>query len=125
MKILVVEDELSVREILCEFLCLIGHDVLEACDAFQGLGFASTRGDAIGLVISDVDMPRMTGPEMWRIMRNMVPQRNVLFISGRQPLEPSEEYEALTKPFSLETLQEKVSALAAKSSASNLSSASL
>ena len=62
--ILVVEDEAIIRDILQIVLKRMGHIVLEARDGAEGLTVSREFNDRIDLVIADIRMPRMDGPEM-------------------------------------------------------------
>lgn len=115
--ILVVDDEELVRNSVCEFLESIGYEVLGAPDAFYALEFAKDRSTAATLqaVVADINMPGLTGPEMWHAMKALVPRScRVLFMSGRaHAAELTVELpgEILVKPFSLQTLEEKLTRL--------------
>jgi two-component system, cell cycle sensor histidine kinase and response regulator CckA len=78
--ILVVEDEAEVRHIVCRVLRDCGYEVLSASDGVQALEFASQA--TIGLLLTDVVMPRMGGVELAAILRERLPDLPVLFISG-------------------------------------------
>jgi len=60
--ILVVEDDVDVAEALSELLALDGHRVRTACDGVDGL--ACLDAGLPDLVLLDIEMPRMTGPDM-------------------------------------------------------------
>ena len=58
-KILAVDDSTSMRQMVRATLQSAGYDVVEAADGQDALDFA--RANAVDLVISDVNMPRMDG----------------------------------------------------------------
>jgi two-component system, cell cycle sensor histidine kinase and response regulator CckA len=62
--LLVVEDEDAVRQSQLEFLSTIGYTVLSAANRKEALDSVKGRPDAIDLVITDVVMPKMSGPRM-------------------------------------------------------------
>jgi two-component system response regulator FlrC len=62
MKILVVEDDLSLREAVVDSLELAGHDVSEAANGADGL--AQLRRQSPDLVLSDINMPEMNGLQL-------------------------------------------------------------
>ena len=70
--------------------------------------------DEIDLIVSDVIMPGMTGPEMMRKVRELRPDVTFIFISGyaedafREDLLEDENFRFLAKPFSLNDLAVKV-----------------
>ncbi|MDX2018943.1 MAG: response regulator [Deltaproteobacteria bacterium] len=67
-RILVVDDSPSVRQQVSMSLTQAGYDVVEAGDGTEGVSkIASDR--AIGLVICDVNMPRMNGLEMIEVVK--------------------------------------------------------
>jgi CheY-like chemotaxis protein len=60
--VLVVDDSISVRTVVARYLRALGHEVEEASDGLEALGRLRTR--AYGLVVSDLEMPRMDGFEL-------------------------------------------------------------
>ena len=105
--ILVVDDETGIRELIRKILSREGYRVLEAGSAEDGL--AAARGQKIDLVITDVMLPGINGPELARRMQQAAPQLKALFISGHTGsaiLPPGAAF--LAKPFTLAALLEKV-----------------
>ena len=80
--VLLVEDEASVRELLRELLETAGYSVLEASRPGEALRIAQARAEPIQLLITDVVMPEMTGPELARRLAEMRPGLRMLFLSG-------------------------------------------
>jgi PAS domain S-box-containing protein len=80
--LLLVEDEASVRELLRELLETAGYLVLEASRPTEALQIAQSRTDPIQLLITDVVMPEMTGPELARHLAEVRPGLRMLFLSG-------------------------------------------
>ena len=78
--ILVVEDEATIRYILHSVLGRMGHVVLEASNGAEGLNVSQTFNGRIDLVIRDVRMPKMDGPEMVRRIQAERPGIKVLLI---------------------------------------------
>jgi signal transduction histidine kinase len=105
--ILVVEDESGIRELIRKILQRERYRVLEARSAEDALAVA--RGQAIDLLITDVMLPGIHGPELARRMQQAVPRLKTLFISGYTG---DERVPAgarfLAKPFTLAALLEKV-----------------
>ena len=62
--ILVIDDDLSIRRILCRALQQQGYKVLEANDGDEGLDMYDANQEQIHLVILDILMPRMSGWEV-------------------------------------------------------------
>lgn len=117
MRVLVVDDEVSICACLAEFLRGEGFEVTEAYDGVSALALASEQGAEISVVLTDVNMPKMSGIEMWRRMRSLVGSNcRILFMSGVPHRELAgmspAQGELLRKPFELTTLLEKLSAAA-------------
>ncbi len=62
--VLLVEDEEGVRRLIATILEQYGYSVLAAPDGVEALRIFETCGNRIDLLISDVVMPRMRGPEL-------------------------------------------------------------
>ncbi|MDH3663090.1 MAG: response regulator [Alphaproteobacteria bacterium] len=67
-KIIVIEDESELRELLVEELEDAGHLMLEACDGVEGL--AAIKAENPDVIISDVGMPRMDGYQLRQRLQN-------------------------------------------------------
>jgi len=80
--VLVVEDEMGVRELACQFLRVKGYTVIEAKDGQDGLEIASRYDGVIDLLLSDMVMPRMNGGELARRLKEIRPEIRVAFVSG-------------------------------------------
>jgi two-component system, cell cycle sensor histidine kinase and response regulator CckA len=80
--ILLVEDEVAVRQVTRRMLTSDGYNVLTAGDAVAARAMFDQHGDDIALMISDVMMPGESGPELATRMRERWPNLTVLFISG-------------------------------------------
>lgn len=99
MKILVVDDEESIRRMVSLVLRRYGHAVLVAADGPQALEILAH--DQIDLLVSDVAMPVMTGPELVTAARQLCPEVSVLLMSGS---EQPPGYPFLAKPFQADSL---------------------
>ncbi|MET0183111.1 MAG: ATP-binding protein [Caulobacterales bacterium] len=85
-RILLVEDQAGVRKAIARNLVECGFDVLQAEDGEEALGKLTEEPGAFDLIISDVSMPIMTGPEMLREAGpHMIGKAKVLFLSGYAP----------------------------------------
>jgi PAS domain S-box-containing protein len=80
--VLLVEDQENVRRYVALVLDGLGYRVLEADCGPQALSVAVACGAAIDLLITDVVMPGMTGPDLARQLRERVPRVKVLYMSG-------------------------------------------
>jgi signal transduction histidine kinase/CheY-like chemotaxis protein len=111
--ILVVEDDVTVRELACRFLDTAGYHVLAAKDGVEALQVAKDCGQSIGALLTDVVMPRMRGTELAARLSNLLPEMKVIYMSGY--LEHNDENHGfvedsvfLEKPFTRESLLSKV-----------------
>jgi PAS domain S-box-containing protein len=112
--VLLVEDEEGVRRLIATILEQYGYRVLAAPDGVEALRVFEECGNRIDLLISDVVMPRMRGPELAAQLRRLQPGMNVLFISGyTDPSITSQVVSAgshfLQKPFAVDELVRAVS----------------
>jgi hypothetical protein len=111
---LVVEDEDSLRESICEFLRGLGYTVLSAESGQRALAISQQHAGAIDLLVSDVVMPRMSGGELSQLLEAQRPQLKTVFMSGYSDdaVVRHGVTEAgvlfLQKPFSLSLLARKV-----------------
>jgi len=80
--ILLVEDEEEVRILAHELLESNGYKVLLAGNGIEALSVCKKRKGKIDMIITDVVMPRMNGPEMAQRASGLCPGIKVLFISG-------------------------------------------
>jgi PAS domain S-box-containing protein len=111
--ILVVEDEESVRKLICHMLRSYGYKVIDAAKGDEALRICGARKGQISLMITDVIMPYMSGRELADRLRELHPEMLVLYISGytddamiRHGLPQSAGL--LQKPFTRSTLARKV-----------------
>ena len=112
--ILLVEDEPAVRGLVHETLRLHGYTVLEARHGIEALLTSAKYGGPIHLLLTDVVMPQMSGPEVAEKLLSVRPEIKVLYMSG-YPDHPvfdrgnvSRETGFLPKPFSPHGLVQKV-----------------
>jgi two-component system, cell cycle sensor histidine kinase and response regulator CckA len=112
--ILVVEDEDGVRNLIKSVLESCGYEVLEAANGRLAVELARSRTQSIGMLVTDVVMPEMTGAQTAEAIRAIHPGIKVLFLSGYTDdavvrhgvLEHNVEF--LQKPFSPDRLTSKV-----------------
>lgn len=122
-KILLAEDDSSMRTFLARALERVGHDVISVADGFEALPhIANSKFD---LLLTDIVMPSMGGRELASRAVAVRPGLKVLFISAyaHTETEPS-EYQAagfgyVPKPFTKEALCEAVARLLANGSEAN------
>ena len=114
--ILLVEDEIELRNANAEFLTSVGYSVICAGSGIEALEILS-NGHSIDLVISDVVMPKMSGREFADRLQALRPSTKVLFISGYtddvilQAGISASGTPFLQKPFTLRQLATKVQEL--------------
>jgi PAS domain S-box-containing protein len=118
--VLVAEDDVHVRAVVCRVLLREGYYVLEAADGEDALRLAEHLGDRLDLVVTDLVMPRMGGRELAGALRASRPDLPILFMSGQPdeipPRAASEGEEAfIMKPFSPSELASRLRALSAGS----------
>ena len=80
--ILVVEDEDSVRMVACEILESKGYRVLRAAGGSEALALFKSHKSNIDLLLTDVIMPHMKGPELAARLLSLRPEMKVVFMSG-------------------------------------------
>lgn len=108
-RILVVDDELSVREILAEGLEAFGFETEMAADANEAM--AILEKERFHLLLTDIDMPGRTGIDLMGDAKKLFPDLDVIMVTGvvdaktaiRAIREGAADY--LTKPFNLEEVQ--------------------
>ena len=112
--ILVVDDEPAVRERIRRELEPRGYMILLAANAEDAMAIGATHRGPIDLLLTDVIMPDLRGPELAQRIRNRRPEMKVLFMSGflspdaaeLSSLRPGDAF--LGKPFARDALPAKV-----------------
>jgi len=113
-RILFVEDEDAVRGVAAKLLRARGYEVIEAASGEEALEYAEGHAGEIDLMISDVVMPGMQGPDLLKQARQYLGSAPVMFISGYAESEFSDLLEGernvsfLPKPIDIKTLAERV-----------------
>jgi len=80
--VLVVEDEDAVRCLVGRTLAAGGYRHLEARNGEEALEVCANSGETVHLLLTDVIMPRMGGPELAKRLRVRYPELRTLFVSG-------------------------------------------
>jgi len=112
--ILLVEDEDMVRKLLREVLERLGYEVLACPHPDEGIETCRRHRGHIDLLLTDVMMPGMNGKEMAIRIAKMLPGIRVVFMSGYtehvllQDGEVDPRFEYLQKPFSMQTLRQRM-----------------
>jgi len=113
-RILLIEDEDVVREFAYKVLCRYGYVVYSVLNCTQALAFAAAHHGTIDIVLSDVVLPDMSGPQAVCQLQQRHPESKVLFMSGYTDNAAvhhgvlDAEMPFLQKPFSGEALVRRV-----------------
>jgi DNA-binding NtrC family response regulator len=109
----VVEDYEDLRDLIAEILVGAGYRVLTALDGEAGLTLSREHSGEIDVLLTDIVMPNMLGPDLAEKMQTDHPELRVLFMSGHaQPafgtatLAPG--IQLLQKPFMADELLDKL-----------------
>ena len=111
LRVLVIDDEPAVREVLAELIAFEGHTVTQAAGPQEGLARLEA-GPLPDVVLTDLGMPGMTGSEVARVVKRRWPEVPVGMITGwgRDERATAEQLAAvdfvLGKPISLDDLRE-------------------
>jgi nitrogen-specific signal transduction histidine kinase/CheY-like chemotaxis protein len=113
--ILLAEDEEVLREFANLILRKNGFHVLTARDGLEALKVAEQFNGPLDVLFTDVVMPRMGGAELFKRFTEKHPKTPVIFTSGyprtilvESGLEDRDDYEFLQKPYTTQTLLEKI-----------------
>ena len=115
MRILLTEDDESVRAFVSRALQLDGHQVETACDGLEALERRTESNGAYDLLVSDVKMPLMDGIALAHKAAGQWPGLPILLMTGfadqRERAEDLSQVirDVLTKPFTLQQIREAVS----------------
>lgn len=111
-KILVVDDEGAVRQLVCDFLQLKGYQTLQAVDGQHALQVI--RKENPDLVLLDILMPQMNGLEALRQIKKEFPNTVVVMITALHQEETAKEaielgaYDYMIKPVNFQLLEEQI-----------------
>ncbi|WP_378948269.1 response regulator [Mesorhizobium sp. ANAO-SY3R2] len=120
-KLLIVEDDESVRTLAARALERAGHTVDVACDGAEGLEVIHAESGIYDLIVSDIRMPEMDGIEMAQHAARAYPGLPILLMTGyADQRERAEELDAIIidvvqKPFTLADIRDRVSLALARS----------
>jgi CheY-like chemotaxis protein len=109
--ILVVEDDLLNRNLICKVLRKEGHQVVEACDGAIALEILQVL--PFDLVITDFMMPKLNGIKFVEHLHSLQPRIPIIFITGFLSVLSGKTIlddvaEVLAKPFELDVLRSTV-----------------
>jgi CheY-like chemotaxis protein len=119
-RILVVDDEENIQQLLTGVLEMDGHDVLHANNGKEALD--RLRGETFDLIITDIKMPVMGGPELYKTLHDAGDPlaRRIIFITGDTVAPDTRRFlqgidnAVVAKPFRLRDIRESVAAALAK-----------
>jgi len=109
-RILVVDDEEAIRDMIRDILLQRGYEVILARDGVEGLDLYRENWGRIDLVLLDMVMPRLGGLETFRRLLGMDRDARVLLCSGYSHNDPAQRaikegaLGLLTKPYSMAEL---------------------
>ncbi|MCZ6491298.1 MAG: response regulator, partial [Acidobacteria bacterium] len=112
--VLLVEDTIQVRQMVRLFLQRAGYTVLEASDGAEALQIAQQSRQPIHMLLTDVIMPEMNGPDLAARLTEDLTEIKVLYMSGysNHPVVQESVLKAgasfIAKPFTPDTLLQKV-----------------
>jgi PAS domain S-box-containing protein len=117
LRVLLVEDDTAVRSMVHRMLGQLGHEVRSAGDAREALKIAGAAEFHVDVLLSDIVMPGLSGPEAAALLLQRHPKMKVLFMSGyfdesiaRYGADPTK---VLAKPFNRAQLQARLDELMA------------
>jgi DNA-binding response OmpR family regulator len=105
--ILLIEDEPQVQAVTARILRAYGYSVITAHNERSALAQAELYGSAIGLVVSDLVLPGVSGKDLVRRLRDPCEHAQVLYVSGYSPEHVgalSDGARFLRKPFTAQEL---------------------
>ena len=115
-RLVVVDDDPAVRRVLVSILVADGHRVIAAENGREALELVNKHEEPVDLLITDLVMPGLSGPELSAAIRVSQPGVKTLFVTGfpgdlLKGSNASDEKCVLSKPFSRTGLLRKVNAL--------------
>lgn len=105
LSILVVDDDVDIRESLAEWLVTGGADVCQAGDGLEAIEMMNGRH--VDLVITDLIMPEVEGLEMIQWLRTYAPHVKIFAMSGYGSITNSTIYLAMARKFGAEAILQK------------------
>ncbi len=107
LRVLIVDDEADVRDLLVEYFREAGHDVSSAADGTQAVAEIASHPTKYDFVISDLQLPGVDGLGVLKAAKAANPSISVIFITGYASVDSAVRavrlgaYDYLTKPFTL------------------------
>ena len=104
VRVLLAEDEAMIALTLSDILEAEGYEVTIAGDGAKALARARQLGDALDVLVTDLNMPEMSGEDLIRVLRADRPELPVVVVTGSSPrggLEELRRYGGGHGPFAL------------------------
>ena len=107
-KILIVEDEKVIREFMCKLLISLNYQVDTTCDGIEAVN--KIKNTEYSVILSDVKMPRMSGIELLKRVKEINKNIEVILITGFPNIEDAEKsiqlgaYAYTKKPIKIKNL---------------------
>ncbi len=118
-KILLAEDDDSMRGFLAKALERAGHDVISCADGEEGLEALEVNDARFDLLLTDIVMPGLDGIELARRAAEIHPDLRIMFITGFAAValnsnsDTPQDAKVLSKPFHLRELVDEVNRMMA------------
>ncbi len=109
-KILVIDDERSILDNLTFVLELDNYEVITATNGEEGISLFKENMDSIDTVVTDMKMPKMSGLDVLREIKAMMPEMSIIILTGHGDMENAIRtmkegaYEYLKKPINVDDL---------------------
>jgi len=120
--VLVADDDDNVRDLVCRYLEDAGYETLSAAGGEDALRILQASVRRICLLVCDVRMPGVQGPQLAELVASKQPDIAVLFITGSEPPvipeQHRERWDYLLKPLKQAALARKVRAMLVQRGAS-------
>ncbi len=118
LTILLADDEPGLRLAIAEFLRATGHHVIAATTSLEAVELARKHADELDVLLTDIVMPGLRGPELARKVSELQPNVHVIYMSGYAEGLPGANIPAgatyLQKPFRFAKLAEQLRLVARK-----------
>jgi two-component system cell cycle sensor histidine kinase/response regulator CckA len=112
LTVLVADDETPLRQAVAEILRASGYSVFEAHTAEEAANIAEQRIEKLDILLTDILMPGLRGPELARLVSQRHPEVRVVYMSGYAEdlpeIQLSSNSAFLQKPFRFATLLQQL-----------------
>ena len=97
--VLVADDDATVLTLTCRLLASWGYQILPARNGPEALTLAESSATPVSLLVTDIEMPQMTGISLWKNMVRQFPSVQVVFMSGNTRSADVDGAAFVAKPF--------------------------